>query len=111
MKNLGFKLLLLCVMGIFTLGASATPDKDYLCFTANEDGSTVVLVKDDNPYGVDLQYSTDDGENWENVYFYSDGYMNTITLEKAGDKVFFAMQNQQMRLRAFRANTVTIISR
>ena len=57
MKNLRLKLLLLCVMGIITLGASATPDKNYLCFTANTANSTVELVKNGKAYNVIEQIS------------------------------------------------------
>ena len=93
MKNLGLKLLLLCVMGIFTLGASATPDKDYLCFTANADGSTVGMTKYGTPYDVSLEYSTDDGKNWTSISWTEGSYgsiiSQTILLNSIGDKVYF----------------------
>ena len=89
MKNLRLKLLLLCVMGIITLGASATPDKNYLCFTANTANSTVELVKKGKAYNVIMQYSTDEGESWQTIDFSTATTTGTITLEKANDKVYF----------------------
>ena len=89
MKNLRLKLLLLCVMGIITLGASATPDKNYLCFTANTANSTVELVKNGKAYNVIMQYSTDEGESWQTIDFETETTTGTITLEKANDKVYF----------------------
>ena len=89
MKNLRLKLLLLCVMGIITLGASATTDKNYLCFTANTANSTVELVKNGKAYNVIMQYSTDEGESWQTIDFSTATTTGTITLEKANDKVYF----------------------
>ena len=89
MKNLRLKLLLLCVMGIITLGASATPNKNYLCFTANTANSTVELVKNGKAYNVIMQYSTDEGESWQTIDFATETTTGTIMLEKANDKVYF----------------------
>ena len=80
MKNLRLKLLLLCVMGIITLGASATPDKNYLCFTANTANSTVELVKNGKAYNVIMQYSTDEGESWQTIDFATATTTGTITV-------------------------------
>ena len=83
MKKLLLRLSLLCTMCLFALGVSAAPDKDYLCFTANEANSTVTLNKSGNPNAVTLKYSTD-GSTWNN---YSIG--NAITLSSIGSKVYF----------------------
>ena len=87
--------LLLCLMTLFTLNASAlrggdkTPDKDYLCFTANTDGSTVELTKSKSPAAVTIQYTTDNGASWTDVDFSTATTTGTITLTNAGDKVYF----------------------
>ena len=76
-------------MTLFTLNASAirggdnTPDKDYLCFTANEAGASVVLSASGSSCDVTLQTSTN-GADW-NEYACD----NFITLADAGDKVYF----------------------
>ena len=75
--------LLLCLMTLFTLSASATPDKNYLCFTAGKADSWVNVCVNGTPADVTLQTSTD-GTNW-NEYT-----LNTpITLDNIGDKVYF----------------------
>ena len=101
MKNLRLKLLLLCVMGIITLGASATPDKNYLCFTANTANSTVELVKNGKAYNVIMQYSTDEGESWQTIDFATETTTGTITLEKANDKVYFRNTSQASEVSGF----------
>lgn len=88
MKNFRLRLLLLCVTCIISLGASATPGGDYLCFTAEENGSTVELIKNGNAYDAILQYSTDDCENWELVDFSTVTTTGTITLD-VGGRVYF----------------------
>ena len=82
--------LLLCLMTLFTLSASAAPDKDYLCFTANTDNSTVKLTKvaSSNIITAVIEYSTD-GTSWTAVDFSSNTTTGTITLANAGDKVYF----------------------
>ena len=76
--------LQLALMTLFTLSASAQPDKNYLCFTANTDNSTVALSKTEGQTEVSLEYSTDDGEEW---LAYTIG--TAVTLNDAGDKVYF----------------------
>ena len=88
MKNFRLRLLLLCVTCIISLGASATPGGDYLCFTAEENGSTVELIKNGNAYDAILQYSTDDCENWVLVDFSTETTTGTITLD-VGGRVYF----------------------
>ena len=88
MKNFRLRLLLLCVTCIISLGASATPGGDYLCFTAEENGSTVELIKNGNAYDAILQYSTDDCENWKLVDFSTVTTTGTITLD-VGGRVYF----------------------
>ena len=88
MKNFRLRLLLLCVTCIISLGASATPGGDYLCFTAEENGSTVELIKNGNAYDAILQYSTDDCENWVLVDFSTETTTGTIMLN-VGRRVYF----------------------
>ena len=72
-------------MSLFALGVSAKPDKDYLCFTALQENSTVQLkYGQGTPYNVSLQYSKDDGVNW---YTYT--IKEVITLNNIDDKVYF----------------------
>ena len=80
MKRNLLRFVLLSVMGLFTLGASA---QDYLCFTANTAGSTIKLKKSLSPTEVTLQTSTD-GTTWSDYTIGTD-----ITLANAGDKVYF----------------------
>ncbi|MCQ2128606.1 MAG: leucine-rich repeat domain-containing protein [Bacteroidaceae bacterium] len=94
MKRKLSKLILLCVACVITLGASAAPDKNYLCFTAGVNNSTIQLVAANTPNPVNLQYSTDDGASWktfatatiDNKAVVSGG--TTITLS-SGKKVYF----------------------
>lgn len=85
MKENLLRLLLICVMSIFTLSASALRGgtKDYLCFTANTEGSTIALVKKGTPTEVTIEYSID-GDTW---YTYEFG--TVVTLNYAGDEVYF----------------------
>ena len=86
MKTFFQKIFLLGVMMLLTLGASATPDRNYLCFTANTDESSVRLEEctpDETPYFVNLEYSHD-GSNWSE---YNIG--SIVDLLHAGDKVYF----------------------
>ena len=81
--------LLLCLMTLLTLSASATPDKDYLCFTANTAGSTVELAKEGIPGSSNIEYSTD-GSVWTYVDFiHSETTTGKILLANAGNKVYF----------------------
>ena len=80
MKRNLLRFVLLSVMGLFTLGASA---QDYLCLTANTADSKVTLTKKNTPGDVTLQYSTD-GTNW---YDYTIG--TEVALVNANDKVYF----------------------
>ncbi len=86
-----FRFFLLGVMTLFTLGAWAqtTPDKDYLCFTAEEAGATIELTKVSEPDAVTLEYSTDNGANWTTVDYSSVETTGDITLTNVGDKVYF----------------------
>lgn len=61
MKTFFQKIFLLGVMMLLTLGASATPDRNYLCFTANTDESSVQLNYPEDP--IALEYSRD-GDDW-----------------------------------------------
>ena len=57
--------------------------RDWLCFTANTDNSTVELDKVGEPYEAALEFTTTE-TTWEPYTF-----GQTITLTDAGDKVFF----------------------
>lgn len=59
------------------------PDKDYLCFTAEEANATIILEKVWNPTSVNLETSTD-WQTWSNYTFW-----DTITLSAIGDKVYW----------------------
>lgn len=62
---------------------------DYLCFTAEEAGSTVAMAIHGTPTkGQAFEYSTD-GTNWS---VFTPG-TTTITLANAGDKVYFRGDN------------------
>ena len=74
--------LLLCLMTLLTLGASAQMS-DCLCFTALEEGSTVTLNMYGTPDAVTLQYSLDE-RDW---YDYTIG--RAIYLGNVGEKVYF----------------------
>lgn len=59
------------------------PDKDYLCFTAEQANSTVQLTKTWSPTVVTLETSTD----WMTWITYT--IWDTITLANVGDKVYW----------------------
>lgn len=60
-----------------------------LCFTAEEAGSTISYINTiENPEQIDVQYSIDEGESWHKIDPYE-----KVTLEKAGDKVYFKGNN------------------
>ena len=59
------------------------PDKDYLCFTANNAGSTIKLRQYWSPTSVTLETSTD----WSNWNTYT--IWDTITLSNIWDKVYW----------------------
>ncbi len=83
MKKFFTKMILLFFVSMLTVGAlGATPDKDYLCFTAVNAGAKVKLAKSGSPT-ASLQYSTD-GSKWTDYTFGND-----ITLDNVGDKVYF----------------------
>lgn len=58
-----------------------------LCFTAQENGCKVRLVKEGSPAAISLKYSTDKS-NWSSYSVNTD-----ITLTNAGDKVYFKGDN------------------
>ncbi len=81
-----FRFFLLGVMTLFTLGAWAQPDKDYLCFTATG-ASSVTLNKVSNPTEVTLETSKD-GTSWE------DYTIGTAIDLADGDKVYFRNKSE-----------------
>ena len=58
-------------------------NRNWLCFTANTDNSTVELNKVGEPYEAELEFTTTE-TTWEPYTF-----GQTITLTDAGDKVYF----------------------
>lgn len=56
---------------------------DYLCFTANTAGSTIILDKVNSPTAVTLEISTD-WQTWDTYTIW-----NTITLTNIWDKVYW----------------------
>lgn len=55
---------------------------DYLCFTAEQANSTIRLKKNNSPYAVTLETSTDN-KNWSTYSFWT-----TITLSNVWDKIY-----------------------
>lgn len=86
MKRKHLKILLLFILCMASLSSWALRDggesPDYLCFTAEEDGSTVGFMSP-RKEGVSLQTSTD-GTIWSDYVFGTE-----IMLTHAGDKVYF----------------------
>lgn len=64
------------------------PDKDYLCFTAEEAGSTVSMTAVGSAPSVSLEYSTD-GTTWSDFIVGT----TTVTLAAVGDKVYLRGDN------------------
>ena len=82
-------------------GVSGIPEgwtvlRDYLCFTAEEEGSTVELQKSGSPTEVSLQISIE-GTSWSDYVFGT-----AIFLAHAGDKVYF--RNKSESVTAFSAS-------
>ena len=62
---------------------------DYLCFTAEEAGSTVAMKVNGSPTKGQAFETSTDGTNWS---VFTPG-TTTITLANAGDKVYFRGDN------------------
>ena len=84
-------------LNISTRGASYVPsgwiaNPDYLCFTAEEDGSSVSMQKRGDPFEASFEYSTD-------RCVWNDFVVGTthVNLSK-GDKVFLRAKGQNERL-------------
>lgn len=65
---------------------NSTPVGDWkgLKFVAEEDGSTIGMMKSGNPPNIDLVYSTDNGESWNDFIPGN----TTVTLPNIGDEMF-----------------------
>ena len=82
---------------VLTVNSSGNPEwdaaqggedtNDYLCFTAGQANSTVNFKKDGNPDAIDIEYSTNNKESW-NDYTWATNDGLTITLN-SGDSVYF----------------------
>ena len=64
------------------------PDKDYLCFTAEQANSKVRLVKSWSPTSVNIETSTD-WRTWSDYTFWTD-----ITLSSVWDKVYWRNKSE-----------------
>ena len=64
------------------------PDKDYLCFTAEQANSTVKLVKSWSPTSVNIETSTD-WRTWSDYTFWTN-----INLSSVWDKVYFRNKSE-----------------
>ena len=65
-------------------------NRDWLCFTANTDNSTVALKKNGEPYEAALEFTTTETD-WHTYTF-----GQTITLTDAGDKVYFRNASEDL---------------
>lgn len=68
-----------------------TPTLDYLCFTAQEPGSTVSMQAVGSAPSVSLEYSVDDGSTWSPFVVGS----TTVTLANVGYFVYLRGDNTQ----------------
>ena len=72
------------------------PVGDWLCFTAEQDGSTLRLDKVGSPDAISLETSTD-GNTWTD-YFWTDKTGDTLTLSNIGDKVYMRAKNENQTI-------------
>ena len=69
-------------------GKSEPATVDWLCFTAEEDGSTVSMIAMGSAPTVSLEYSTD-GNTWSPFVVSKEGVEGTtVTLANIGDKMY-----------------------
>ena len=96
-----FRFFLLGVMTLFTFGAWAqtTPDKDYLCFTAEVAGAKVWLKKNSTPAAVNLEYTTD-GSAWTDFVIGTTKGCG-VTLANVGDKVYLRNKKEAKDVTTF----------
>ena len=86
MKKILISIFSAMLLGCISLFAQTTPDKDYLCFTAEVAGATVQLKKTSTPAAVSLEYTTN-GSAWTDfVIGTTEGC--GVTLANVGDKVY-----------------------
>ena len=94
MKRKHLKILLLFILSMASLSSWALrgggESPDYLCFTAEEEGSTVKLQKIGSPTAFSLQIYID-GTSWSDYQFGT-----AIFLAHAGDKVYFRNKSESV---------------
>lgn len=78
----------------WTVVAPAVPSP--LCFTSRVDNSSLRLDKVGTPDAISLETSTD-GTNWSD-YGWTDNTGDTLTMAKAGDKVYFRAKNENQTI-------------
>ena len=66
---------------------------DWLCFTAEQDGSTLHLDKVGSPNAISLETSNDEGVTWTG-YSWTDSTGDTLTIANVGDKVYFRAKTE-----------------
>ena len=111
MKRSIFTIFVLCMIfafagcdgdlgDIFNIDSGSKSSKNWLCFTSNEDNSTITTKLTENPGTLTepipvIEYSIDNGASWKaftfNIYEYSTGHLIsegvTVTLAQ-GEKVY-----------------------
>ena len=77
-------------------GKSEPATVDWLCFTADQDNSTLHLDKSGSPNAISLETSTD-GNTWTD-YTWSGNTGTTLTLTNVGDKVYMRAKNENQTI-------------
>ena len=70
---------------------------DWLCFTAEQDGSTLRLDKVGTPAEIYLETSNDEGVTWTD-YSWTDKTGDTLTLANIGDKVYMRAKTENQTI-------------
>lgn len=78
-------------------GKEPGPVGDWLCFTAEQDGSTLRLDKVGSPAEIYLETSNDEGVTWTD-YSWTDKTGDALTLTNVGDKVYFRAKTENQTI-------------
>lgn len=78
------------------------PVGDWLCFTAEQNGSTLRLDKVGSPNAISLETSTD-GNTWTD-YSWTDKTGDTLTLTNVGDKVYMRAKTENQTIGSSNSN-------
>ena len=73
------------------------PAGDCLCFTAEQDGSTLRLDKVGSPAEIYLETSNDEGVTWKD-YTWSENTGSEYTNLNVGDKVYFRAKTENQTI-------------